>query len=307
MSIHDFKALDEFRAECEAHGLHLPYAIETDGLIHRCAATDALKKLDCSYLVYPDCRGGGFQNFRTMPCWQNWRASHADPLTTSERREMDALVERERAKRQAEIEAQHILKSAEAEAMVMNAEAANPLHPYLVAKGVKPHNLLQHGRSLLIPLTDALGKVWTTQTIQPDGQKRYMTGGRARGSFSQLGAIGRTVIVCEGWATAATLHEITGLPVAAAMNAGNLYPVAADLKRHHPGLTLLIAADDDATTTGNPGLTAAQKAAKAMSARMVKPIIQEFDTGTDFNDMARLYGAAVVYEAIRGQLAGGVQ
>ena len=34
------------------------------------------------------------------------------------------------------------------------------------------------------------------------------------------------VLIAEGYATAATLHEMTGMPAIVAFNAGNLLPVA---------------------------------------------------------------------------------
>jgi putative DNA primase/helicase len=79
------------------------------------------------------------------------------------------------------------------------------------------------------------------------------------------------LLICEGWATGATLHEESGHPVLCAMNAGNLLPVAKAARAAWPGADLLICADNDRKTEGNPGLTAATAAAKATGARLAVP------------------------------------
>ncbi|MFZ4539135.1 MAG: hypothetical protein ACOYNV_22855, partial [Propionivibrio sp.] len=58
-------------------------------------------------------------------------------------------------------------------------------------------------------------------------------------------------------------------------DAGNLQPVARALRQKFPNLTLVIAADDDAETPGNPGLTAATAAARAVGAALAVPTFAE--------------------------------
>lgn len=75
-------------------------------------------------------------------------------------------------------------------------------------------------------------------------------------SYSPLGQVApdRPLCICEGWATGATLHQDGSYTVAAAMNAGNLKPVALALRARYPGLELILAGDEDRHTEGNPGL-----------------------------------------------------
>ena len=61
--------------------------------------------------------------------------------------------------------------------------------------------------------------------------------------------------MAEGFATAATVHEATGSAVAVAFNANNLKPVAIALRAKFPSLEMVICADDDHLTEGNPGIT----------------------------------------------------
>ncbi|EJM77921.1 toprim domain-containing protein [Pseudomonas sp. GM60] len=154
------------------------------------------------------------------------------------------------------------------------AKPADPLHTYLLAKGVQPYLLRQLGQGrLLVPLCDD-GRLVNLQIIMPDGGKRFLTGGRVQGCYSPLGKFseGCRLYVCEGWATGATLHKNTGSPVVCAMNAGNLKSVAVAMReRYGATLDLVIAGDDDRKTIGNPGKRAANQAARATNARVVFP------------------------------------
>jgi len=63
-------------------------------------------------------------------------------------------------------------------------------------------------------------------------------------------------VVCEGYATGATIHEATGLAVIVAFDAGNLLPVARFFREKKPDWLIVIAADNDAwtdTPIKNPG------------------------------------------------------
>jgi putative DNA primase/helicase len=106
--------------------------------------------------------------------------------------------------------------------------------------------------------------------------------------------------IAEGFATAATIHEVTGYPVAVAFTAGNLELVAQGLHRKFPDLQLIICADDDTATAGNPGLTKAKSAAVAVGAKVAIP---EFGNArphgvSDFNDVFQLHGPEAVKRSI---------
>jgi len=148
------------------------------------------------------------------------------------------------------------------------ARPATDDHPYLKRKGVRAIGIRRLRDMLLIPARDAVGALSTLQFIGPDGAKRFLTGGAIVGRYY---AMGRALLLCEGYATAATLHMATGQAVAACFNCGNLTPVARALRRKFPELRLVICADNDAGTPGNPGLTHARAAARAVGADVVTP------------------------------------
>jgi putative DNA primase/helicase len=177
-------------------------------------------------------------------------------------------------------------------------QAAHPApadHPYLRRKQVGAHGLrCDSFGNLIVPLRDVEGVLHTIETITPTGEKRYLAGGAKAGHFCTIGEpldSSAALLICEGWATGASLHEATGLPVVAAMDAGNLAPVAVQLRRSHPDAVITIVADNDDKPGRdiNPGVTAATKAATAIDARLAIPPLPG-----DANDLAILQGAGAV-------------
>ena len=80
------------------------------------------------------------------------------------------------------------------------------------------------------------------------------------------------------------------------MNAGNLLEVAQALHSKYPKLRLILASDDDAFTDGNPGITKATEAARAVGGYLTKPDFgeQRGDKDTDFNDLHQRAGLGAV-------------
>lgn len=218
-------------------------------------------------------------------------------LTPAERKvfakRMDALRrlhETEQRQRQAEAAA------ASAARWVVAVPAQD--HPYLRAKAVQAHGIrIEAGHTLLVPVRDTEGRMHSLQSIAPDGTKMFMPGGRTKGCYHAMGKPSGKLVICEGYATGATLHEQTGHAVAVAFNAANLLPVAKALRSKFPCITLVLGADDDWKTEGNPGLTAATEAARAVGGLLARPTftgLQRGDRDTDFNDLHRLAGAVEV-------------
>lgn len=158
-------------------------------------------------------------------------------------------------------------------------------HAYLSKKQIMPHGARLLGEALLIPVFDDLWRLQSLQFIQPDGQKRFKSGGRMSGGRVWIGEPnGKTaLLLCEGFATGATLHEATGLPVVVAFNAGNLLAVARDVRNKYRRARIVICADNDLGTDGNPGLTKASEAADAVNAELFLPP-DEYGH-SDFNDL----------------------
>jgi hypothetical protein len=187
---------------------------------------------------------------------------------------------------------------------------ADPKHPYLVRKGIGPHQALQSEDCLVLALQDVEGEVWSAQTIAPakredwgNRDKSFERGARTGGCFHLIGRlIGQSmIVVCEGFATGATIAEATQLPVACAMNCGNLDAVVAALTESVRTAVIIVAADNDRHTDGNPGLTKARAVARKYNCLLAVPDFGELAPSqdlTDFNDLRRLKSTDAVRSAI---------
>lgn len=148
---------------------------------------------------------------------------------------------------------------------------------YLARKGVKPYGLRFARGSVVVPVRRADGQLVGLQWIDSTGQKRFLTGTPKRGAFHLIGELepGGQVAICEGYATAATVHEALGIPVAVAFDCGNLKPVAQVIARTFSPALIIVAGDNDHQTKGNPGRTQALEAAQAVGGVSVVPAFEE--------------------------------
>ena len=282
-------AESQFQAAMAGAGLMPPETIYGDGQLRRFGVGGK----SCFYVLHLDgIPAGSYGDWKTGHT-ETWCAKRKLDMTDSERQANWDRVKAAQRQRDAVRDRSQLEAAARALAIWTAASPAIE-HNYLVRKGVKPHGIRTDGHYLLIPRRDAAGKLWSLQTIAPNGEKRFMPGGRVTGTYCPIGTPEGRIIVSEGWATAATLRESTGCAVAVSFSAGNLMAVALALRAKFPDMALTIAADDDFMTASNPGLTAATAAASAVGAKLAVPNFDGLVRGikdTDFNDMAQLIRA----------------
>jgi putative DNA primase/helicase len=288
--------LGDFAAAIAAAGLGSP-SIIADGDIHRFRAEgDRAGTRNAWYCMFLDGRpAGAFGSWKTGER-HTWCAGGQDSLTPAERETFRRLVEAAKARRAAELADQYASAAERAERIIERSTPATEDHPYLFRKGIEAHGIRQQGDALLIPVT-ADGKLASVQHIYPDGNKRFMRGGRMKGGHYVIGSrVTRpNVVICEGFATGATLHQETGALIYVAFNAGNLELVTRHAMRRHPSAPCIVAAANAAWTDGNPGLTKARAAALAPGAKLLAPDFGGMDTSgkpTDWNDWYALRRAA---------------
>jgi putative DNA primase/helicase len=305
--MNSYQVIEAFKLAMAEAGIKPPDRIEADGQIHR-FHIDGHKpgSQNGAYLLHLDGArpAGYFEDFKTG-LKTTWKADGPVKPLTPEERQQSAADRLERQQQQL----RRYEKTAEHARYLLNS--AKPVigknHLYLLGKNVNSYGLyslkawskrIKTGDQwssvvvkdpLLVPLTDLSGKIWNIQAIFPqtDEQlgrdKDFLGGGRLGGLFHAIGQPTHELIICEGYATGASLHEATGLMVLCAMSAGNLEPVARDVRKTEPGRKIFIAADNDEKTPGNPGVTAAKKAARAVGGYLAVPPI-----AGDFNDYANL-------------------
>lgn len=297
--------VEQFRDAIQAAGLVPPDSIESDGKLHRFSSNG--KKADDAgwYLLHGDgIPTGHFGDWRSGVT-QSWRADIGRPLTPGEEAAHRAKVEVIRREREAEEARCKAAAKVKAAAIWQRAEPAPADHPYLIRKGIKANGAKLHKEALVIPMR-ADGEIHSLQFIGPDGNKPFLTGGQVKGCYFSIGNPAGAVALCiaEGFATGATIHEATGYPVAVAFSAGNLGAVAKAMRAKFPDLPLILCADDDTQTEGNPGLTAATESARSVGGLLAIP---DFGSdrpagATDFNDMASLCGLEAVQRAVSASL-----
>jgi putative DNA primase/helicase len=305
----------EFAEAMAAHGL-APNEIVADGKIHRFDAGDEKRgKKSCYYMLHADgLPAGMFGDWRT-DLRETWCAKPERSLTAAER-----VAHRERiqlARAEAAAERDRIAVAARADAADhwdKRSGGVRSDHPYVEAKGIRPRGAKQMRDQLLIPLRDFDGMLHSLQYIQPGGEKRFKSGGRVAGCFCLVGdepELGAPILVAEGWATACSLHQATGHTVFAAMNAGNLFAVSKGLRHKYPASTVVLCADDDYSTEGNPGLTKAREAALAVGGGVAVPDFGSArpERATDFNDLHSHAGLDAIRSIVNAAIkeGGGVE
>lgn len=208
-----------------------------------------------------------------------WKGSSNETMTPAERAELQRKVQAAQRMRLEEEARVRAAAAARAAKLWSGAKPATDDHPYLRAKGVHAFGLRALHDQIMIPARDVDGTLHTLQFIGADGSKKFLTGGRIAGCYFAIGRPDGALLLAEGYATAATLYQATGKAVAVCFNCGNLLAVARALRAKFPRLCLLICADNDTGTPGNPGLTAAREAARAVGGRVAFPIFAEVAHG----------------------------
>ncbi len=257
-------------------------SIISDSKIHRFHIEgDKKQSKNGWYVLYADTIPAG-----AFGCWkrginQTWCYRNLRTLSQSEKKKFQKQMLEAKKQHEAETKKRQAEAANKARYIYKKAEPTKDTHPYLVKKSVSAHehmNATKDG-ALLIPLMDIEGNIHSLQFIDSDGNKRFLGGGRIKGCFFGISGDTDSLCICEGYATGASIHKATGHSIACAMNAGNLMPVALAFRNKYPDMDIIICADNDTATEGNPGLTKAKEAAAAINARLAIPPISG-----DFND-----------------------
>ncbi len=234
----------KFIAWAAQHGVLIdPVCCLADGKIHRADAGERERdREDASYLLWPD-GDGWIRNFKAGGEMWYFRCREQGvplpPITAAEREEIRCRQAEHAAVREAE----HRRAVESARTTWARGQAADE-HPYLDDPPVGGAGLRVSGvrAELLVPVLgfdDSDVLTWRgLQRIAADGTKKFALGTRPYGAFAIIPcredplACAETLrsaqhfILCEGVGTALALHQVTGLPVVAALSAGNL-PVLA--------------------------------------------------------------------------------
>lgn len=272
----------DFKNALEGASLSTKDKIIGDGKIHRFHVIgDKKQSKNGWYVLYADAIPAG-----AFGCWkrginETWCYLELKKLSRSEQQNFQKQMQEARKLHQAETKKRQAEAARKARYIYAKAEPAQDNHPYLINKCVRAHEHIKITKdaALVIPLMDIESNIHSLQFIDSDGNKRFLGGGRIKGCFFGISGDTDTLCICEGYATGASIHNATGHSVACAMNAVNLLPVAEAFRKKYPDKDIVICADNDTETQGNPGLTKARESALAIDARLAVPPISG-----DFND-----------------------
>jgi putative DNA primase/helicase len=238
-----------FLSEMAGYGLK-PGSVDPSGSLVR---FDVKKRGDKAgwYVFYTgDICAGSFGNWQ-QDLKVSWCSKQKSEMSEEERERYQERVDAIKRQRQAEQERVHAEKRELANQIYNGSESAT-VHPYLEKKNVKAYGLRTNRGDLVIPAYDKDGIIHSLQFIKPNGEKKFLGGGRIEGcSFTIPG--NEQLFICEGYATGATIHEATGGTVICCFNIGNMIHVAREVRAVCQGHEIVICADNDRNTPGKIG------------------------------------------------------
>ena len=304
-----------FRQEMGKFGLIYEGNIPGDGSLVRIQAPkDKGHDKSAWFVFYADGVPSG--------CFGNWRTGEKYTWCARSRSEMSsAEIEAEKQRRDAAKEKREAFREEEAmvarKKLLLQWQKATEVHEhsYLRKKNVPSHGLRRLNDNLLIPMFDPNGDILSAQIIFPDGNKKFFPGLPTAGALFTIEGTG-PVCLCEGYATGATIHAVTGWNIVICFTAANLTTVSKALKQKKPDYEYVVAADNDQWGTkpdGTPhniGVIKAEEAAAILGGRLYIPeftdeSIASGQKPTDFNDMVALEGIKTVRDQLVGISDGG--
>jgi putative DNA primase/helicase len=285
----------QFLNAARAGGIHLTGGIIADSTLHRAhIAGQRAGTKNGAYILHLDGHPAGWALDFTTGVSITWRADGRwARLSVADQ----AAIAAERQRRECEQQSRH--KSAAEKARYILSKT-QPItdpsqHPYLMKKRIQAHgarlSVWRSHVSLVVPVIGDQG-LTSLQFIDPDGAKRFLSGGEIKGCYWGIGMTSASpaspcrILIAEGFATGASLHEWFQEPAIVAFNAGNLEPVAKRIRPLYPNHELIICGDSDKTGIG-------QKAARAAALACGGKYLLPPNVGTDFNDVVNVWRDAV--------------
>ncbi|MEI7198846.1 toprim domain-containing protein, partial [Pectobacterium parvum] len=150
---------------------------------------------------------------------------------------------------------------------------------------------------VVVPLHDDSGVLVNLQLINADGLKRTLKGGQVKGTSHLIEGqkqAGKRLWIAEGYATALSVHQLTGETVMVALSSVNLLSLASLARHKYPACQIVLAADRDLNGDGQTKAAAAAKACEGLVA--LPPVFG------DWNDAHIQQGEAVIHKALIDEL-----
>lgn len=297
--------------------------IYLDGKIHRYQLNDDKNgQTSGAYCLYTDRWPIGWAMDWKSRNKINWHFP-TDSLNPEQKKEFDspefkAHLDEVRKKKEQEIKHRQAEASAKARAQFDNCPNAPDDFPYLLNKHIQHHDtrLFDNGCELIlaIPLRDINGIVQSVQHIFQNGEKRFFYEAPLNGVFWAVGIhelskdYKDVILLGEGFATMAKVHELTDKPSVASITCHKLPEIAQILRDTFPNCKIIITADNDMATEikrgFNPGIKAATLCKNSgLVADFIFPTFNSPDDGTDWDDFAIIHGDSYTRNFINDKIA----
>ncbi|EOL2981631.1 LPD7 domain-containing protein [Escherichia coli] len=303
----------EFAQVLENAGLVIQGLPQMDGAIHRVATRDDKKGAKSgAYKAYLDGRPAGwYRDYRSADdSPTNWVFSGGEQHDPLARLHLRAFAQQQRDDNARKLQQQYNKQARYARSYINQLPQATE-HEYLTRKGIlaAPGVRLNNKNELVIPFSNSRGEIRSYQRIPVTGGKdaRILKDSEKTGNWFTFGTPenGRPLLFAEGYATAASLHEATGLPVLMTVDAGNMIDVAENARQIWTDSPFVFCADNDHQRKINKGVSSAQKAAASTHGEVIIPAFTEAEKAqglTDFNDLDASRGRDAFQRAMNAQL-----
>ncbi|ENC3470839.1 DNA primase [Escherichia coli] len=234
VSMNGSDPVTEFAQVLENAGLVLKELPVMDGKIHRVPTADDKKgQKSGAYRGFLDGRPAGwYRDYRSADDSPiTWTFSGGEQTDPRARLHLKAHSMQRREDAERELKALYNRQAAYARRYVNKWPQATA-HEYLTRKGIQaaPGVRVNNKNELVIPFSNRNGAIRSYQRIPVTGGKdaRILIDSEKTGNWFALGTPrnGQPVLFAEGYATAASLHEATGLPVLMTVDGGNMIAVA---------------------------------------------------------------------------------
>ncbi|EGP6255090.1 primase-helicase zinc-binding domain-containing protein [Escherichia coli] len=151
---------------------------------------------------------------------------------------------------------------------------------------------------VVVPLYDNTGVLVNLQLINADGLKRTLKGGQVKGACHIIEGkkqAGKRLWIAEGYATALTVHHLTGETVMVALSSVNLLSLASLARQKYPACQIVLAADRDLNGDGQSKAAAAADACEGIVA--LPPVFGDWNDA--FMQKGEEATRKAIYDAIR--------
>ncbi|GJK34804.1 DNA primase [Klebsiella pneumoniae] len=151
---------------------------------------------------------------------------------------------------------------------------------------------------VVVPLYDETGALVNLQLINAEGLKRTLKGGQVKGACHVIEGkkqAGKRLWIAEGYATALTVHHLTGETVMVALSSVNLLSLASLARQKHPACQIVLAADRDLNGNGQNKAAAAAEACEGVVA--LPPVFGDWNDA--FVQKGEEATRKAIYDAIR--------